>query len=129
MGYYTELKAKLQLNQDAPKQLLEELCNGVLSDKLFTEKYGHVPSICSVSEIPNLPIEHIFGKSYRWNQIFGSRNTKYDKITNTLIIDCDIKAQDDIYYHLLDWLTPFIDSGEFKTKGEDSSEWLILLSI
>jgi hypothetical protein len=124
MGYYTELKLDVILNNEGPLDIINGLCNEKLMDKLYIDKFGKVPVILSVCDTPNLPIEHIFGKSHRWDHIFS--NASFNKETNRFIVDCDIKAYDDIYEHLVDWLTPFIISGSIQEKGEDQDEWITM---
>lgn len=121
MGYYTQLKFSCQLSKDAPLDILEKLCN----DTIYKEITGYEqPSISTVNELPNLPIDHSFGKTHRWDQIFGSVNTKFNKKRKTLKIHCDIKAYEDDYEKLIDWLRPFIISGSAKYKGEEMDYWL-----
>jgi len=121
MGYYTELKLYVELNNEAPYDILKLLCDG--------EMYEHItktpePAIRSVDSTPHLPIEHKFGKSYRWDQIFN-----YAVLNkNSLKINCDIKAYDNIYEDLVDWLEPYIITGNIKIKGEDSDNWEVLLN-
>ena len=124
MGYYTELELNVILNDKSPLDIIDGLCNGDLIERLYTDKFGYAPKILSVSDTPNLPIDHVFGKSHRWDQIFY--NAKFIKETNNLIINCDIKAYDKIYEKLFDWLCPFIIDGSIKEKGEDSDEWNII---
>jgi hypothetical protein len=124
MGYYTKLKLNVILNDKGPLYILNEICNKELVNNLYIDKFGELPIIMSVVDTPNLPIEHIFGKSHRWDQIF--HNATFNKKTNNLIINCDIKAYDNIYEDLIDWLSPFIVSGSIEEKGEDQDEWLIL---
>ena len=90
MSYYTNLKMNVILNDDAPLTFLDDLCNNGLMDKIYIEKFGKVPSIISVADTPPLPIEHIFGQSKRWDEIFCK--AKFNKETKELNIDCDIKA-------------------------------------
>ena len=125
MGYYTELKLNVILNDEAPLDILDDLCNGNLCNELYNKKFGRTDGIFSVADTPNLPIKHIFGKSTRWDQIF--HNSTFNKETNNLIINCDIKAYDDIYEHLVDWLTPFIISGSIQEKGEEQDEPITIL--
>ncbi len=126
MGYYTELKLDVILNDECPLDIIDGLCNEDLMEKLYIDKFGKVPSLLSVSETPNLPIKHEFGKSHRWDQIFS--NAKFNKKTNNLVINCDIKAYDNIYEQLVDWIKPYIISGNIQEKGEDSNEWYIILN-
>lgn len=124
MGYYTELKLDVILNKEAPIDTIENLCNGTLHDKLYKDKFGEIPAMISVVDTPNLPIEHPFGKSHRWDQIF--HGASYDTINKQLVINCDIKAYDEIYEKLFDWLFPYIISGSIKEKGEDQDEWVTI---
>ena len=121
MGYYTKLEADLLLNEEAPLELITKLCSGDMWEELAQAKFGNIPSMYSVEEEPELPIEHLFGKSKRWTQIFSA--TTIDSLTRVLHIECEIKAYDEIYELLFDWLKPFIIAGTWRTKGEDSDEW------
>lgn len=124
MGYYTELKLNVILNDKGPLDILDDLCNGNLIEKLFIDKFGEVPGTLSVADTPDIPIEHKFGKSDRWDQIFY--NAEFSKETNNLIIDCDIKAYDNIYEDLFDWLSPYIVSGSIRERGECENEWITI---
>lgn len=121
MGYYTELKLAVVLSEKAPLDIIKKLCDGTMKTELFTAKFGEVPGIYVVGEVPELPIEHDFGKSKRWCQIFN--RATFDETTRELRINCDIKAYDSIYDHLVDWLKPFIEIGSIKSKGEDQDTW------
>lgn len=124
MGYYTELHLKVQLNDNAPMELLQSLADGSMFEKLCTDSFGEVPGMMTVRSTPNIPIEHEFGKSHRWSMIFNPSTTILDNKAKTLEIQCDIKAYDNIYEHLFDWLKPFIVNGTIiKTQGEDEDEW------
>lgn len=123
MGYYTELKVDVLLQQGTVLETLENLINGELKEELFINKFGEIPGLYSVEDEPELPIEHKFGKSKRWSQIFF--NASLHK--NNLVINCDIKAYDNIYEDLLDWLKPSIITGIFVKRAEDEEKWTILL--
>ena len=125
MGYYTELEVNIILNEHAPLDVLEKLSNGEMWEELSQAKFGRSEGLFSVAEEPELPIEHEFGKSSRWSQIFNLHTTVFNKKNRTLIIKCDIKAYDEIYDHLRDWLEPFIVSGTIKEKGESCDQWFI----
>lgn len=122
MGYYTELKFSVQLNKDAPLDVLEKLANSTMLEELWE---GDVPGIMYVIDIPNIPIEHEFGRTHRWTQIF--HGAKFNKVRKTLKIECDIKAYENDYEKLVDWLKPYIVSGKAKYKGEDMDTWIPLL--
>lgn len=124
MGYYTKLKFSVQLSKDAPFDILKLLSE----DKMWEHITGNEnPSSHLVADTPNLPIEHEFGKTHRWNQIFHSGTTKLDINRKTLKIECDIKAYENDYDKLVDWLKPYIISGSIKSKGEDQDSWINLL--
>lgn len=127
MGYYTKLSIKVVLTKDAPIDILTKLCNDEMWKELSTIKWGKPIYIYSVCDSPKLPIEHPFGQSTRWSQIFNSNTSELNIEDNTLIIKCEIKAYESIYEQLIDWLTPYIESGVIKTMGEDSNEWSIEL--
>jgi len=122
MGYYTELKLSVQLNREAPLDVLENLADGSMWEIITGSE---IPSIHSVQDTPNLPIDHEFGKTHRWTQIF--HGAKFNKARKTLKIECDIKAYEDDYEKLVDWLKPYIISGRAKYKGEDMDNWIKLL--
>lgn len=126
MGYYTELHLNAQLTDNAPLELIGKLSTGELWLELAKSKLGEIPGMYSVVDEPQIPIDHIFGKSHRWSQIFNPSTTIFDIQRKTLKIRCDIKAYDNIYGHLIDWMTPFIESAVIKTKGENSDNWTIL---
>jgi len=125
MGYYTTLKLSVQLNKDAPLDILEKLCNQELFKELME---GELPSIMSVGDTPNIPIDHPFGKTHRWTQIFAVGNIQFNKERKTLKINCEIKEYEEDYSKLIDWLKPFIVSGKAKSRGEDDSDWINLLN-
>ena len=127
MGYYTDLTADVILNNEAPLDIIEGLCNETLTEKLYNDKFGQKVMSLSVSDTPNLPIDHKFGKSHRWGQIFYFAT--FNKETNNLIINCDIKAYDNICEDLVDWLKPFIVSGSIVERGEDMDDWEEMLNI
>lgn len=124
MGYCTRLILSIQLNKDAPFDILDKLCN----QTMFKELYGSEPSIMSVADVPNLPIDHDFGKTHRWTQIFNGEQCILDLGRKTLKIKCDIKAYEQDYEKLIDWLKPFIVSGKAKAKGEDEDSWRDILN-
>jgi hypothetical protein len=128
MGYYTELKLSCQLNKDAPLDILEKLSNGQMHDELFMAKFGRVEGLYNVSETPELPIDHPFGKTHRWPQIFNQSTTVFDKARKTLKIECDIKAYEADYEKLIEWLKPYIVSGKAKSRGENMDYWIDLLN-
>jgi len=128
MGYYTKLKCDVTLNNDTPEEILdilEKLSSGDMWNELAQDKFGKSVGGFSVEEQPELPIDHIFGKSHRWSQIFNTATTVFNRVDKTLKINCEIKAYDEIYDHLVDWFTPYIYSGLIKTKGEDNDTWYI----
>lgn len=126
MGYYTELKFSAQLKPDPELfSLLEILQRGEMYEKLTGKE---VPAIAAVADTPNLPIDHPFGKSLRWDQMLNGRTMKLNVSKKTLKVNCEIKAYDDIYEHFIDWLRPYIISGTAKSKGESiGSTWIKLL--
>lgn len=126
MGYYTKLKLSIQLNENAPLDILEKLCNGEMMEELFIEKFGKIPNIMSVASTPELPINHDFGKTHRWDQIFHESTSIFNKETKILKIECDIKEYEQDYEKLIDWLKPYIITGEAKSKGEDQDTWVTL---
>ena len=118
MGYYTELELNVFLNASAPFDILKGLTNGEILEEAY---HGNVPVMASVADTPPIPrLNHPFAQSKRWDQIFHANTTLID---NNLIIKCNIKAYDEIYEQLIDWLKPYIISGVIKTRGEDESEW------
>lgn len=125
MGTYTQLRANIILSKEAPLDIIEKLSSGEMWEELSVAKFGRSEGMFSVSEEPELPIEHIFGKSHRWSQIFSANTSRFNKETRVLKIKCDIKAYDFIYTHLVDWLKPYIESGIIKTQDEwqDSEDW------
>jgi hypothetical protein len=132
MGYYTELKLNVTLKDDTSTEMLDildKLSSGDMWEELSQAKFGKSYGIFSVSEEPEIPINHIFGKSHRWSQIFNPHTTIFNKEHKTLKIKCDIKAYDDIYEHLIDWLKPYILKGKIKTQTECQDEWTIQLVI
>ncbi len=129
MGNYTQLKVNITLSEEAPLDIIEKLSNGEMQRELYQAKFGRTEGLFSVAETPELPITHKFGKSKRWDQMF--HGAKFNKEERTLKFKCDIKAYDNIYEDLVDWLKPFILSGTIKELGEwsDNNEWSILLHI
>jgi hypothetical protein len=125
MGYYTKLNLSFQLSKDAPLEFLEKLCNGELEKELF-EAVGINLECHSVADTPNLPIDHPFGKTHRWTQIFNG--AIFNKSRKTLKIKCEIKTYENDYEKLVDWLKPYIISGKAKYKGEDLDFWINLLN-
>jgi hypothetical protein len=125
MGTYTQLKVNITLSEEAPLDIIEKLSSGEMWEELATAKFGRFEGMFPVSEEPELPIEHVFGKSDRWSQIFSPYTTIFNKELRTLKIDCDIKAYDNIYEDLVDWLKPFIIDGHIEEQGEwqDSKDW------
>lgn len=121
MGYYTQLKLSIKLSEQAPLEIIKKLCDGSMWRELSKAKFGKTVGMFNVQEEPELPILHEFGKSKRWSQIF--HNAKFNEETRKLKIDCDIKAYDNIYEHLTNWLEPFIEIGYIKSKGEDQDTW------
>ena len=121
MGFYTQLKLSVTLSEQAPLEVIKKLCDGTMEQELFTLKFGKLPNFHTIAETPELPISHEFGKSTRWDQIF--HNATFNEENRKLKIDCDIKAYDNIYEHLIDWLKPFIEMGHIKSKGEDQDDW------
>lgn len=124
MGYYTRLKFSCQLKPDAPFDVLEKLCNDTMWKAITGEEQ---PVIGSVEDVPNLPIDHPFGKTHRWSQIFTPNTATLNVSRKTLKIDCDIKAYENDYQKLVDWLKPYIVLGTAKTKGEDTDYWIKIL--
>lgn len=125
MGYYTKLNLSVQLNKDAPFEILDKL----VSHDMWKEITGEDQPNCHlVANTPNLPIDHPFGRTHRWNQIFHKSTTKLNLQRKTLKIQCEIKAYEDDYELLLDWLKPFIVSGSVKTKGEEDRGWTTLFT-
>jgi hypothetical protein len=125
MGYYTKLSIKVVLTKNAPIDILTKLCNDEMWKELATAKWGKYELAYTVSDSPKLPIEHPFGQSTRWSQIFNNVTSKLNIEDNTLKVKCDIKAYESIYEQLIDWLTPYIESGVIKTKGEDENKWTL----
>lgn len=123
MGYYTELQLEVILTKDAPLDIIEKLSNNAMWNELAFAKFGRTIGAFNVSETPNLPIEHPFDKSTRWDLIFNTSTTTFNKDIRALKIICDIKAYESIYEQLIDWLTPYILKGTIKTKGEDEEEY------
>lgn len=121
MGYYTKLNFSCQLNDKAPFDILEKLCNQTIYKEITGQD---IPEIMSVDDLPNLPIDHPFGKTHRWIQIFHGELVEFNRKRKTLKIKCDIKAYEDDYEKLVDWLSPYIISGKAKYKGEDVPYWL-----
>ncbi len=120
MGYYTELKLTAILNDNAPIVILEKLANGDMYEHITGES---MPSIMAVADTPNLPIQHAFGRTHRWDQIFNPNTTILDLDNRTLSIKCDIKEYEDDYEKLVDWLKPYCTSIKAVAKGEDSDSW------
>ena len=127
MGYYTELKLSCQLNDKAPLDIIEKLCQGKMWNELAMQKFGRTEGLFSVDEQPELPINHPFGKTHRWSQIFNTSTSVFNKKRKTLRINCDIKAYENDYDLLIDWLKPFIVTGTAKIKGENVDHWIKLL--
>jgi hypothetical protein len=124
MGYYTKLKLSCQLDSRAPFDVLEKLCSDTMYEFITGQEH---PAISSVQDTPNLPIDHPFGKTHRWTQIFGSSTCTLNTKRKTLKIECDIKAYEGDYEKLIDWLKPYIISGTAKYKGEDMDHWIKIL--
>lgn len=124
MGYYTKLEVHISLNPEAPSEILEKLCSGQMWRELAQAKFGRSEGLFNIEEEPELPISHPFGKSKRWGQLFGNKRS-YDKENRMLHIECDIKAYDNIYGLLFDWLKPFIIAGTWRTQGEnyEKNQW------
>jgi hypothetical protein len=127
MGYYTQLKCDVLLNDANTIQLINDLLTGDLMNDLFLARFGRMPSVYSVGDTPDLPISHIFGKSSRWPQMLHPNSCTITD--NKLVIECDIKAYNDIYEHFVDWLKPFIITGTIEIKFEDQDDWITLLNI
>lgn len=124
MGYYTKLKFSAQLKPDAELfSVLECLAKGEMYKKITGKEE---PVISNVASTPNLPIDHEFGKTHRWDQMLNPSTMKLDVSRSTLKVECEIKAYDQIYDKFIDWLRPFIISGSSKMKGEEMDVWITL---
>lgn len=119
MGHYTKLKFSCSLKDNAPLDVLEKLSNGEMYKFITGEE--HPPIMC-VSDIPNIPINHPFGKTHRWDQIFNGAT--FNKKRKTLKIECDIKQYEEDYPKLVDWLKPFSWSGRAQVKHESMDYWI-----
>jgi hypothetical protein len=134
MGYYTEFKFKAKLSNDIPENILDllnKIISGEVLEDLYQQKTGkELPGMMSVNDIPNLPIEHEFGKCPRWNMLFNSNpfnpeNIKSSKLEeNELTIHTEFKNYDGEIEKFIDWIRPFTVSLEAKSKGEDSEYWI-----
>jgi hypothetical protein len=121
MGYYTELKFSAQLRPDTE---LFSLLESLSKDEMFEKLTGkELPALSAVANTPNLPINHEFGKTHRWDQMLNSNTMKLNVSRKTLKVNCEIKAYEDDYEKFIDWLKPFIISGTAETKGEMDSSW------
>lgn len=135
MGYYTEFRFRAKLNENTPKEIVAVLDQAINNYSNYWEELaGHeMPSIMSVRDRPDLPIDHPFGKCERWFMLFHSNNfdpetikgSTFDKKTLELSVHSEFKDYDNETDNFVDWLKPFIDLTHFTevwSKGEDCEE-------
>lgn len=99
MSYYTRFTFEAKLRVDAPIELINDL---IYHQDKFWDK--DIPFLYSVEERPDIPIEHEFGKSIRWPQIFEGASL----INRRLKIDCKLKNYDSEIDKFVDWIKPFV---------------------
>lgn len=118
MGYYTEFDLKLPLRKDTPLEILDLIQN------LCIGNFWEEPPIYQVNERPDLPIEHEFGKTTRWPQIFS--NATFSNYI--LLVKGELKNYDNEIQKLIDWLKPYIKGRKKKQylgkwRGEQDREF------
>lgn len=119
MGYYTTFKFKAKLSKDAPWEILNKL----VYDHNSLWPNGKSPDAYQVNERPDLPIDHPFGKTPRWPQMFNNASIK-DSI---LEIETELKNYDEEIQKFIAWIKPFVVGRKQKTylgswQGEDMKE-------
>jgi hypothetical protein len=133
MASYTEFKISAKFKHDTPKEiiiLLNKIVNNI--GDLYTELTGSLPTAIVISDLPNLPIEHPFGKCLRWDMLFHSNNFAPELYSGSEFYK-DMLG----YYHLnihtefknncgevelfVDWIRPytFILEGWYQSEHHD----------
>lgn len=126
MSYYTEFEFNAVLKKNTPKEILD-LLNRVVNDYYgwYKEIRGHEhPSISSVGDRPDFPIEHQFSKATRWNVVLTG---EFNPIHRRLKLKTSINYGYEDIEDFLDWILPFISNRRNKRmiawqRGEDIRE-------
>lgn len=136
MGMYTEVIIKVKLIEDTPEWLviiLDKCINH--TEELYKELGSDWGKISTVSQTPNLPIEHEFGQCSRWSLFFHSNNfdpitiegSSFDKETKILSIHTEFKNYSQEIEKFLDMIEPYIDKLEDCRTSWEGQEWEELL--
>ncbi len=112
MGYYTELKFKAKLKQDAPENVVN-----ILKKVINEHNLGHDKTLFKSEDVFKPKLDHPFFKCERWYMLFLSTNWddqmqggKFYEENGRWVLDLhtEFKNYDSEIDHFFDWIKPFI---------------------